>query len=370
VPLSDRVRAAGEALSKRYARHERAYDMLFFAGGVTWDALTLARIDNIIDNALLILYLGLLAAAIVVDIRLRAGQAGGFMLRSRTWLRPLTRLVLGALFSAFVIFYARSVTWTAHSAFWILLVVGLIANEFLHHRLTSIPGLTTLYFFCSTTFLSFLIPIVTGVMSIWTFRAAIVGGWLASGLLLRYAHRMDAARKRWHLFAAAGVLLASGIGLDVAYQSNWIPPVPLAVRTGGIYNDVQREGTDFRLTYEIDRRGLFTPEYARILHWTPGDTVYCFTAVFAPTRLRKNLYHVWQRYHPEEDRWESTDRIGYTIAGGRDDGFRGTTYKRYVVPGRWRVIVETSDGKTLVRIPFEVVERAGNVDFPVRTLER
>jgi len=43
------------------------------------------------------------------------------------------------------------------------------------------------------------------------------------------------------------------------------------------------------------------------------------------------------------------------VVGGRDNGYRGYTFKRHVQPGRWRVEVRTETGRLLGRIPFELV---------------
>ncbi|NIT99649.1 MAG: DUF2914 domain-containing protein, partial [Nitrosopumilaceae archaeon] len=72
-------------------------------------------------------------------------------------------------------------------------------------------------------------------------------------------------------------------------------------------------------------------------NYSEGDTVFCYTAVFAPTLLQKNVYHVWRKYFSERDEWLTTDRLGFEITGGRKMGYRGYTYKRNVSPGKWRV---------------------------------
>ena len=101
-------------------------------------------------------------------------------------------------------------------------------------------------------------------------------------------------------------------------------------------------------------------------HYAEGDTVFAFAAVFAPTRLRKKIYHRWRVYDEAQQAWVSTDRIGYEVEGGRYRGFRGYTYKRHVRPGAWRVDVETEAGGIIGRIRFDVVP----VRAPVTRLKR
>ena len=54
-----------------------------------------------------------------------------------------------------------------------------------------------------------------------------------------------------------------------------------------------------------------------------------------------------------------TDRIPIVIAGGRDKGYRGYTVKQRVVPGDWRVDVETAEGRVIGRVSFQVEEPEG-----------
>jgi len=88
--------------------------------------------------------------------------------------------------------------------------------------------------------------------------------------------------------------------------------------------------------------------------------VYCFTAVFAPTRLEETLYHVWKRKDPATGKWIEADRIGYRMTGGRKDGYRGSTCKRKLAPGEWRVVVVTKEDKIRTRIPVESPEETGD----------
>ena len=73
--------------------------------------------------------------------------------------------------------------------------------------------------------------------------------------------------------------------------------------------------------------------------------------------MTERIFHVWERYDETTDSWKATDRIGFSVNGGRDSGYRGLTKKRNVSLGSWRVVVETARGKTLSRIPFEVVAK-------------
>ena len=51
--------------------------------------------------------------------------------------------------------------------------------------------------------------------------------------------------------------------------------------------------------------------------------------------------------------------IPIAIAGGRDKGYRGYTFKQRVMPGEWRVDVETAEGRVIGRVSFRVEEPEG-----------
>jgi hypothetical protein len=70
------------------------------------------------------------------------------------------------------------------------------------------------------------------------------------------------------------------------------------------------------------------------------------------------IRHVWSRQDADRG-WLPTDRIEFEISGGREGGYRGFSFKRAVTPGKWRVEVETGDGRILGRIDFTVLAVEG-----------
>jgi hypothetical protein len=340
-------------LRRFYRRHENLGPPLFFFGGVTWDALTLRRIDAWFDNIFLLGYLALLGLAIMAALLHQNGRLRSARLRTySSWFAPAIQFLAGALFSAYVIYYSQSVSW-ATSAFWVFLVVLLVANEFLQRIAFNAYVLLGFYFLSALTFFIFFLPVLTGTLGYATFLAS---GGLSLALIgamigyLRYRAVFRGMR-----MAALSVLVLGLFGIvHLLYVQNWIPPVPLALRAGGAYHHVETTPEGYRLTYEPrpwdERLGLDTP----VLHRAEGDTVFCFAAVFAPTTLETPIIHHWQFFDAEENRWQTTDRIRYTVTGGRYNGYRGYTFKRRTWDGRWRVDVETPEGLLLGRIPFRL----------------
>lgn len=339
-----------------YARHRRFAPAAFFLGGTIWDAATVYRIDSLIDNGLVITYLVLLGALIPISALVESGRLTGARLeKARPWLVPIKQFLFGALFSTFVFFYVQSASWSG-TAFFLLFLVGLlIANEFLHERIASVHLDLGLYLVAATTFFVYFVPMVTTIMNVVTF---LVASALATGLvylLAEFLRKRDVFPTKREVTISRSVIAGLTALFVVAYMANWIPPVPLAVRESGIYHGVRRENGGYELRREVQPWWAFWRNDDSTFRRAPGDEVYCFTSVFAPTRLENRIVHVWQ-FKDEDGDWQTADRIGYEIVGGRDHGYRGYTFKRSVSPGDWRVSVETESGRILSRISFEVFD--------------
>ena len=154
----------------------------------------------------------------------------------------------------------------------------------------------------------------------------------------------------------------------VLYFLNWIPPIPLSLKFGGVYHQIEKIRDEYVLTYEKgpwyaiwkesnDRVGVDAP-------------VFCFSSVFAPVTLQTTIYHHWQwRPLDEPDSFMTTDRIPITITGGRETGYRFYTTKHRVQPGEWRVNVETDDGRILGRMTF-FAEENFSPEYMMTTITR
>ena len=338
-----------------YERHERYAPALFFFAGVAWDAGTLQRIDAWFDNLFLLAYLLLLGGLIIVAARVECGQIRHRLLQKyREWFPAAIQFFLGALFSAYVIYYSQSASFTRTALFLVLLVGLLVANEFIHRRLVNLHLLFALYFLATFSFFTFFIPVITKQMSYATF---LVGGVLSVGVvggMVWYLWRRAVFSNVRQFAGMLGIVLGLFGLLNLFYVQNWIPPVPLAMRHGNVYHHVQRQGSVYTLTFEAPQWYEFWRNSDQHFNYASGDTVYCFTAIFAPTQLVKGIYHEWQYFDEAQAAWTTTDHISYEVVGGRDGGYRGYTMKRHVRPGRWRVDVETAEGQILGRIPFVI----------------
>lgn len=351
-------------------RHQKYAAVAFFFGGVAYDSVTLTRIDRIFDNLFLLAYIVLLGGLIVVVGRVQTGQLNHPRIRQYERLYPLVlQFLLGGLFSAYMVFYFQSVSLTKTAIFFGILVFLLVANEMLEERLTNLTLLVTLYFFATFSFFIFFIPVLIGVMSRWTFLlGAVLSLALVAGVLFLIYRKLFATARRDIVRSGASVsgLLAL---LIFFYSMNWIPPVPLSLKFGGVYHDVRREGSVYHLTFEKPPWYRFWKSSEDPFRYRPGDRVYCFASVFAPTALKTGIVHEWQRYDERGQRWVRTDLHGYTVTGGRGGGYRGYTFKEFISPGRWRVNVKTPEGLLLGRITFQITV-AGEANLEFVTVQR
>lgn len=337
-------------------QHEHAAPPVLFFGGVTWDALTLQRIDALFDNLILGIYLLLFGGFVVLTTLSRNGHPLPRPLQKLSrWAPGLIQFLAGGLFSAYVIYYTRSASFSTASLFLLVLVALLVANEIIWRRMWSSYLLLGVYFLAVFCYFTFFLPSVLGVMG---FGVFLTSGFVSAGLvigLILYLDSHNVFNGTWSFLGAVGVVIAL-LGIVVLfYVNHWIPPVPLALQDGGVYHDVQRNGDAFELRYEAPPWYRPWQNDADPFQYAAGDTVHCFAAVFAPTALETKVYHHWQYYDETQDTWVDTDQIGYSVVGGRRNGYRGVTFKRHVHPGEWRVSVETADQRPIGRIHFDVV---------------
>ncbi|HEU4504975.1 MAG TPA: DUF2914 domain-containing protein [Nitrospira sp.] len=340
---------------------------VFFFSGVTYDSLTLTRIDRLQDNLLLLMYLLLLGFLIILTGRLgiepipdqthlkTLSPVPRWILQSRPYYPMAIQFLLGGLFSAYAIFYSRSATLTSTAVFFGVLVLLLVANEFLRDRLSNLRLLVSLYALVCFGFFTFFLPVMTGYMNVLVFLA---GAGLSAAVTFRvvqliYHNNPDRSRREaLGVTIPAFALIALLVGF---YFLNWIPPVPLSMKFGGIYHEVKKSDDHFELSFE---RQWYQVWKRSNTTFPAHEPIYCFTAVFAPVALNTTVYHHWYfRMHSNKP-FTHADRIPLKISGGREAGYRAYTFKQQLDAGDWRVDVEAEDGRIIGRVSVTVEERA------------
>jgi len=357
----------------------------FFAAGFLFDIVTLSRIDDTFTLVQQGLYLVLLVGLMILEERYRAGVARPPRLLEKAWRfsEDAIHFLLGSLLSSFTLFYLKSSSDLASILFLSTLGALLVANELPRFRERGPIVRFALLSLCITTYLAILFPVLLGFLSKWLFLAAVALSCGAFAWLVRALSRWtgDALSIRRRV---AGPALGMQALLVAAYFWGAIPPVPLSVQFIGIYHEVVPPGAQEALEAGGAPAGPAGPTYM-LKHqrpwWKPwqngdqdfaarpGDIVYCFARVFAPNGFRDAIYvHWWLK--GQKGGWLDQGRAQLDISGGRGDGFRAFATKKNYQPGRWRVEVETYDGRDIGVIHFNLIDdlTSGVRDFLVDRL--
>ncbi|MEJ0053466.1 MAG: DUF2914 domain-containing protein [bacterium] len=336
---------------QKYERHLSAAAMV---AGFVADNVFFSRIDLPQTQALFVGYIALAAASIALLHFFETRAGGGRPLpRFRFVLPLLTQFALGGMWSGFLIFYARSADLSASWPFLFLLALIFLGNEVFGKYHDRLVFTTLLLFFGLYSYAILAVPVFTGLMGTSTF---LLSGLIAAVLfalfliLLRLIGRTRFLAERWRIRGGALAILAV---VNLFYFTNILPPLPLALQSAGTYHSVSRGPAGYAGEAE-PRTWRESLGFAPVEHMLPGETLYAFSAVFAPVKLSTTIVHRWEHYDEREEKWITESRISFPILGGRDGGYRGYSAKSDLAPGSWRVGVETADGRVIGRIRFKV----------------
>lgn len=342
---------------RAFLRKNQKYALvIFFIGGFIWDTLTLGRIDRLYDRTILLTYMILLSVVIYVFNVADDGKWKETFLEKYEEYFPLAiQFFLGALCSAFVIYFSRSVSLSKTLSFFVILVILLFANELLKQRISNKYLQFSAYFFVNFTFFTFFIPVLIKQMSTFIF---IVSGLISLGstiaLIIFIYSISPTTRREIHKGKMVGIVVGIYMMINTFYYFNLIPPVPLALEEGMVAHSVEKVNGDYVVTYQDEVWYKLWRKNSYTYLQEPGTNVYVFTSIFAPTDLQKEVAHLWKWFNPDIEEWQIADSISYEITGGRDHGYRGFTYKGNVREGLWEVDVITKEGLVLGIINFEI----------------
>jgi hypothetical protein len=337
-----------------YHRNEKYAEPLIFIVGFIWDSFTMTRVDNVIDHVILLFYLSLIAAMIILILRKQCGvELPKWIQKNESKLLYAMQFCYGGLFSSFVIFYFKSTSWTKTFIFFLFLVGIFIGNEFLKERLRNRELLAVLYCFCLFSFLAFFLPVILEAVEVKIFVLAGFLSLIVSFAVFGIGLRPNRSEWRSNMIRVGIWIGSVWFAINVLFFCNLIPPVPLALKVGHPYHKVTRTAEGYEVQYVEQPFYRFWRKWDDPFYYTKGERVYCYTAIFAPKKVRVRVYHVWSCDTPKG--WKQTDRLPIDIiSGGREGGFRGYTFKSSVKPGDWKVEVETERGQTLGVIEFAI----------------
>jgi hypothetical protein len=339
-------------------KYRFAADVAFFVLGFLFDLAFLQHIDS---RPMLIqqgTYLVLLTVLIGVDHRLEVGgtEPTGFwgkLLGFREW---LLHFFLGTLLNASLIFYFKSASsllgWDV--IFLAAIAALLVLNELPRFRALGPMVRVALLSFVTTSYLTYLLPVLFGFLSIWLFLAAVaLGAGLTVWIWKAYASFTRDPHWTFRRAVLPGLLCQALV--VTLYLAHVLPPVPLSLRFIGVYHDVLPEGPRNRL-FHLSAGFRFWSHGDVLFRARPGDRVTMFARIFAPRNFRDRLDVRWAYHDRRAGTWRATDAIPLTITGGLDEGWRAVAYKDNYQPGEWRVQVETQDHRVVGHLRFTIVE--------------
>jgi hypothetical protein len=336
-----------ERLKLYYASHPRYLAAAFFAAGFVFDMLTLGRIDSWLVIGQQALYLAIILALLLQ-------MFFGIETRFSRYRSPAVHFLLGALLNLYTLFFFKSSSLLVSFAFLAFLVVLLLANESERFKALGLHFKFALLSLCMLSFFAAVVPIPLRSIGLWVFLLSMLAGCLplaaAAAWVRRRAPGLQARARREILVPLGSVL----VGFLAFYLFRLIPPVPLSIPFIGVYHNVERTAEGYRLTHQ-------RPAW-RIWHngdqWfaaQPGDRIYVYFRVFSPANFSDQVLLRWyKRGGSGADRWTLQDTIPIRIVGGREAGFRGYGVKTNYQPGEWKVQVETTDGREIGRVYFDL----------------
>lgn len=337
-----------------YEKHLSALAML---AGFVADNLLFVRVDLLQTQ---LLFAGYAAACFIAIpllqwLEIRTPYPDAPRTGLRLVLPFVTQFALGGFWSGFVIFYGRSSVLGASWPFLFFLLLIFLGSEYFHRYHARLVFTSVLFFFALYSYAIFALPIYTHAIGTITF---IESGLIAIGvftvftMLLRKLARERFLTDVWRIRVGAGVVFAL---MNVFYFTSILPPLPLSAEVAGIYHSVWHVPGAYYATNETNQpwqvRYL---GFAPTLHITAGEWLYAYSTVFAPTALTTSVVHRWQWYDEGQNSWITKSKIAYQIVGGRDGGYRGYSTVPIGDAGKWRVNIETADGRLIARLPFTV----------------
>lgn len=341
-------------------KNEKYLFPLFLILGFVIDYLTLNRVDQVFDNIILFLYL-LLASTMIFSIYIHNINSENDTNRFKTFhkITPyIFQYAIGGLFSGLFIFYFRSGSFGASFPFLIVLFALMLGNEYFYRRFPKMRFQLIIFFFALLSYINLVVPVIVKKMGtiIFLFSTLIAAilMYLFVETLFKAIHHIKNTiliEEKRKIIKSLSITLCLFLFF---YFANLIPPIPLSMKTGGIFHNVLRSSNNEFLVVRED-----APWYLPFHVYNPkfrndGNGVYAFASIFAPAKLSTKIYHQWS-YYDDDKGWIKKDKIPIEIYGGREEGFRGYSFKQTIQEGLWRVDIETERGQIIGRMRFTVV---------------
>jgi hypothetical protein len=335
-----------------YEKHEKIVDLGFFLGGFVFDIFTLSQIDDLFSILQQVVYLLLIGVFLYFDFLAHCQKyTPTRFLTVWKYRKPIVHFFLGSLLSVYSLFFLKSSSVFSSIGFVIVLLILMVVNEMKVVQKSEVNIKLGLFVICLFSFYSLLIPIIVGFVGWVPFLAAIALTLLTLMLVFRRLEKLVNNPQKVFKFLLKPALSVLGMFV-LFYFMGWIPPVPISITEMGVYHKLEVKEGQYILQYERPWYKYWQTG-AQTFVAEPGDSVIFFVQIFSPSRFDDKVILNWNLYDQKQG-WVSSDKIPIHILGGRAQGFRGYTIKKNFTSGEWRIKVETTDGREIGRLYFDI----------------
>lgn len=344
-----------QRIYKFYLKNEGLISAIAFVFGFIFDITFLNKIDDPFSIVQQCLYILVICGVFILQVWPEEwihAKLPSWLHKAWNYRDVLMHFCFGSLLNIYTLFFFKSSSIAVSLVFMLLVAALIIANEIPRFRKFGVRFQSILLMMCLLGFWTLLVPVVLGFIGAIPFLIAIVLsalGIYSILYILRSAGHDESYITKNIVYPAAGVLFFYA----VFYFVGWIPPVPLSLEKSGIYHEVQKQDGHYVLFHERPS-WKFWQSGDQDFYAEPGDKIYFYARVFAPTRFQDQLKVRWL-YKDAKQGWLAADAIPMNVSGGREEGFRAYAFKNNYSAGKWRVQVESSDGREIGRLNFEVI---------------
>lgn len=337
-------------------KYERRASVIALAFAFFIDSVTLVRIDFLLTEALLVLYLVIAGVGIFFLVRSEEGGRGLFSSEGRAWLLILIQFAFGGLFGRYLIYYSRSGALFTSWPFLLLLFILIVGNELAKKFYLRVVFYIGMFFTALYFFLIFFIPVVIGMMGTTIFIVSGVIALIAIAVVIDAIERVAPGKIKENGLAISLTIFGIFVATNVLYFTHIIPPLPLGLKEVDVYHSVKKTSIGYEVMAELQSANFLKEflHFRKTISILEGQPVYVYSAVFAPTDFGTNVVHHWFKYAEDTKEWIDSGKISFSIVGGEDRGYRGYSVKSNVTPGLWKVNIETENGLIIGYTDFYV----------------
>lgn len=341
-------------LIRESARHTST---LLFIGGFIFDLIILPKAGHIETVLLGFLYLFIVAFSIALrEWVISRNTASAAEQKAFSTLTFIIAYFSGSALSFVCVYTIRGAAFAVSWPLLLILLICILVNEIISSHQFRFTLDIGVFLLATLFFIIFNLPVALKVQNDMVFLLSLGVAVLVS---LIYIYLLQFTSDSAYEESPRLYALALGIPMFIGmmYFLNVIPAVPLSLAGSGIYHSMERTDSGvFSGEREIDTR-MFKSLRLPVYHLSSADDgVYFFSSVEAPAELSAPLSHVWEYYNPDTKHWEEKTTIAFTLAGGREDGYRSYSQKQNVVEGLWRVTVKVDSNRIVGRVKFYIIQ--------------